>query len=91
MRYNRGMTVKLSKELSNALSGHDQIEAIDPATGRLFILTEKSLYDLSQQQQVHAAIQRGIEDMEAGRTMTIDESRRRCDVALDRFRNDVRD
>jgi predicted transcriptional regulator len=80
------MTAKLSKALSNALSGHDQIEAIDPATGRLFILTEKSLYELSYQQQVNAAIQRGIEDMEAGRTMTIDESRRRSDEALDRFR-----
>jgi predicted transcriptional regulator len=76
------MTAKLSKELSNALSGQDQIEA----TGRLFILTEKSLYELSHQQQVHVAIQRGIEDMEAGRTMTIDESRRRSDEALDRFR-----
>jgi predicted transcriptional regulator len=80
------MTAKLSKELSNALSGHDQIEAIDPATGRLFILTEKSLYELSHQQQVHAAIQRGIEDVESGRTITIDESRRRSDEALDRFR-----
>jgi len=80
------MTAKLSKELSNALSGQDQIEAIDPATGRLFILTEKSLYELSHHQQVNAAIQRGIEDMEAGRTMTIDESRRRSDEALDRFR-----
>jgi predicted transcriptional regulator len=80
------MTAKLSKELSNALSGHDQIEVIDPATGRLFILTEKSLYELSHQQQVHAAIQRGIEDVESGRTITIDESRRRSDEALDRFR-----
>ncbi|HUG69584.1 MAG TPA: hypothetical protein VMM76_17665 [Pirellulaceae bacterium] len=80
------MTAKLSKELSNALDGHDQIEAIDPATGRVFIVTEKSLYELSQQQQVKAAVQRGIEDMEAGRTMTIDESRRRSDEILDRYR-----
>lgn len=80
------MAPKLSKELSNALSGHDQIEAIDPATGRLFILTEKSLYELSHQRQAHAAIQRGFEDMEAGRTMTINESRRRSDAALDNFR-----
>lgn len=80
------MTAKLSKELSNALHGHDQIEAIDPETGRVFIVTEKSLYELSQQQQVHTAIQRGIEDMEAGRTVTIDESRRRSDEALDRYR-----
>lgn len=80
------MTAKLSKELSNALDGHDQIEAIDPATGRVFIVTEKSLYELSQQQQINAAIQRGIEDMEAGRIMTIDESRRRSDETLDRYR-----
>jgi len=80
------MTAKLSKELSNALNGHDQIEAIDPATGRLFVLTEKSLYELSHQHQVHAAIQRGIEDMEAGRTMSIDESRQRSDEAFEQYR-----
>ncbi|MCA9123938.1 MAG: hypothetical protein H6822_20520 [Planctomycetaceae bacterium] len=80
------MTAKLSKELSNALSGHDQIEAIDPETGRIFIVTEKSLFELSHQQQINAAIQRGVEDMEAGRTMTIEESRRRSNEALDRIR-----
>ena len=80
------MTAKLGKELSNALSGHDQIEAIDPATGRLFIVTEKSLYELSHQQQVDAAIQRGVDDLEAGRTITVDESRRRSDEVLDQYR-----
>ena len=80
------MTAKLSKELSIALSGHDQIEAIDPETGRIFIVTEKSLFELSHQQQINAAIQRGVEDMEAGRTMTIEESRRRSNEALDRIR-----
>jgi len=80
------MTAKLNKELSNALHGHDQIEAVDPETGRVFIVMEKSLYELSQQQQVYAAIQHGIEDMEAGRTMTIDESRRRSDETLDHYR-----
>ena len=86
MWYNWSTIAKLSKELSNALSGRDQIEAIDPVTGRLFILTEKSLYELSHKQHVKAAIQRGIDDMEAGRTMTIDESRRRSDEALDQYR-----
>lgn len=32
-------------------------------------MTEKSLYELSHQRQVHAAIQRGIDGMEAGRTL----------------------
>ena len=80
------MTPRLSKEMSSALHDHDQIEAIDPATGRVFIVMEKSLYELSQQQQVNAAVQRGIEDMEAGRTMTIEESRRRSGETLDRYR-----
>ena len=53
------MIAKLNKELSEAVNGRDQIEAIDPASGRLFVLTEKSVYELTQQQQVNAAIQRG--------------------------------
>jgi hypothetical protein len=44
------------------------------------------LYELSHQQQVTAAIQRGIEDPEADRTMTVDESRRRSGEVLDRYR-----
>ena len=52
------MIAKLNKELSEAVNGRDQIEAIDPASGRLFVLTEKSVYELTQQ-QVNAAIQRG--------------------------------
>lgn len=80
------MIAKLNKELSEAVNGRDQIEAIDPASGRLFVLTEKSVYELTHQQQVNAAIQRGIDDMEAGRTMTIEESKRKTDEALARYR-----
>lgn len=80
------MTAKLNKELSEAVAVHDQIEAIDPASGRVFVLTEKSVYELTHQQQVNAAIQRGIDDMEAGRTMTVEESKRRTDKILDRYR-----
>ena len=80
------MIAKLNKELSEAVNGRDQIEAIDPASGRLFVLTEKSVYELTHQQQVNAAIQRGIDDMEAGWTMTIEESKRKTDDALARYR-----
>jgi hypothetical protein len=38
------MTAKLSNELSSTLHGHDQFEAIDPATGRVFVVTKKCLY-----------------------------------------------
>lgn len=80
------MIAKLNKELSEAVNGREQIEAIDPASGRLFVLTEKSVYELTHQQQVNAAIQRGIDDMEAGRTMTVEESKRKSDQILDRYR-----
>lgn len=80
------MTAKLNKELSDAINGHDQIEAIDPVSGRRFVLVEKSVFELTHQQQSNAAIQRGIEDMEAGRTMTIEQSKRRTDEVLDRYR-----
>jgi predicted transcriptional regulator len=80
------MTAKLNQELSDAVDGRDQVEAIDPATGRHFVLVEKSVFDLTCQREVQAAIQGGIEDMEAGRTMTAEESKRRTTEALDPYR-----
>lgn len=64
------MTAKLSKELSDALNGADQLEAVDPATGRIYILVEGEVHRRAmqalQRQQDHDAIAEGIAQMEAG-------------------------
>ena len=80
------MTPEFTREQSDALGTEPQMEMVDPISGRTFVVIEKSFYAINHRERNVAAIQRGIEDMEAGRTMTIDESRRRSDEALDRFR-----
>lgn len=64
--YNCSMIPRLNKELSDALSGADTVEAIDPATGRHFVIIERSTFQLTQRTQVHDTIQRGLESVEAG-------------------------
>ena len=80
------MTPKLNKELIDAVDGHDQIEAINPANGQKYIIIERSVFELTQRQTVHDAIQRGIDDVEAGRTMPLEESKRRIEEDLEQFR-----
>ena len=36
--------VELSKELSDTLNGRDEFEAVDPATGRVYVIVEKALF-----------------------------------------------
>jgi hypothetical protein len=60
------MTPKLSKELSDAVSDREQVEAIDPATGRVYVIIEQSTFQLANRDRVHAAIQDSLSSMEAG-------------------------
>ena len=75
------MTPKLSTELSNALqASKGELEFIDPATNRTYVVVEQAVLARAkavlerQEQDDLAAVQRGIEDVEAGRTMPMDEA-----------------
>jgi len=80
------VTPTLNKELIDAFDGRDQIEAINPESGQKYVIIESSVFELTQRQIAHDAIQRGIDDGEAGRTMTLGESKRRTGEALEQFR-----
>ena len=73
------MTPKLSKELTDALKARDdgQLEAIDPETGRLYFVVDSAVHQRAMEalrrQEDHDAIARGLEDMEAGRVLPVDE------------------
>jgi len=70
------MTPEFTREQSDALGSEPQMEMLDPITGRTFIVIEKSFYAINHGDRNVAAIQRGLDDMEAGRGMAIEESRR---------------
>ncbi len=67
------MTVKLSKELSDALNGGEQLEAVDPATGRLYVIVDSTVFNQTCQAQTHQAIQRGIDSMETDGGLPLEE------------------
>ena len=75
------MTPKLNQELADALhASENPLSVIDPTTNRVYILVDydthqRAMAALHRQQSV-AAIQEGIEDMEAGRMQPADEAHR---------------
>ena len=70
------MTPKLSKELSDVLqaSGAQELEAVDPATGRVYVVVDSTLFKQTLAKQIHEAIQRGIDSMEAGGGIPLEEA-----------------
>ncbi len=75
------MSPKLSTELSDALqASKGELEFIDPATNRTYVVVEQAVLARAkavlerQEQDDLAAIKRGLEDVEAGRTMPLDEA-----------------
>ncbi len=78
------MNAKLSEELMNALDANgDELEFVDPRTNRVYVLVgQETLLRARaalerQQQEDMSAIQQGINDMEAGRTVSIGEAHER--------------
>ncbi len=67
---------QLTPEQSAALHGEPQTEMVDPSSGKVFVLIEKSLYDVQINSANIASIQRGIEDMKAGRGLPAAEARK---------------
>ena len=75
------MTPKLNAELSNALQiSEGELEVIDPATNRTYVVVEQAVLARAkavlerQEQEDLAAVKRGLQDVEAGRTMPLDEA-----------------
>ena len=74
------MTPKLNKELSDALHASDngEVQAIDPETNKMYVLVDGEVHhkamDALRRQDDLAAIQEGIDDMEAGRGMPVEEA-----------------
>ena len=75
------MTLKLSQELSDALHASEApLPVIDPTTNQVYILVDHDTHQQAmaalQRQRDVASIQRGIDDMEAGRMQPADEAHR---------------
>ncbi len=70
------MTPRLSKELSDALqaSGAEELEAVDPATGRVYVVVDRTLFTQTRAKETHEAIQRGLDSMEAGGGIPLEEA-----------------
>jgi len=82
--------VKLTEEQLAALKQQPEgVACEDAVTQRLYFLVDAELHqramDALRQVQDLTAIQQGISDMEAGRMMSIDESRARTEEALSRL------
>jgi len=87
------MNPKLSQELLNALhASEDELEITDPNTNRVYVLVDQeSLLRARaalkrQQQEDLSAIQQGIDDVEAGRTVPAKDAHRNIrDKLVSRF------
>jgi predicted transcriptional regulator len=83
------MAAKLTIEQSEALhQSGDSLPMVDPKTERIYLLVDQSVHQQAmealqrQRDDDMAAIQQGIDDMEAGRVMTLEESKARTEAAL---------
>jgi hypothetical protein len=84
------MNPKITPEMANALHANNgDVRVTDPDTQRVYVLVDddthrKAMEALKQREDLEA-IQSGLDDMEAGRSMSVDESERRTDEALAKF------
>jgi predicted transcriptional regulator len=84
--------VKLTEEQRAALRQHpDGIPCEDTVTQRIYFLVDAEVHRRAmealqrQEDEDKAAIERGLADADAGRTMTLEESQARTDAALSRL------
>ena len=70
------MIPELSKELSDALrqSGADRLSVVDPANNRVYVLVDAETLEALEQKQVQESIQAGLESMESGRGIPLDDA-----------------
>ena len=80
VRYNYGMTEKLTKELAAALqsTGSRELEVVDPETSRRYIIvdseTHRRAMEALRRQEDRDAIAEGLAQMEAGQGRPLDQA-----------------
>ncbi len=86
------MNKQLTTEQSDALrQSGDPLSLVDPRTHRIYVLVDQDVHQQAmdalqrQRDEDAAAIQQGLDDMHAGRGMSLDESRARTSEALARL------
>jgi predicted transcriptional regulator len=86
------MKAQLTTEQSDALNqSDDTLSLVDPRTHRVYVLVDQIVHQQAmdalqrQRDEDAAAIQQGLDDMHAGRGMSLDESRTRTLDALVRL------
>ena len=76
------MTAKLTKDQIAALhaTGENELEVVDPETQRTYFVVDAHVHrqamDALRLQQDRKAIAQGIEEMEAGEGISVDEARK---------------
>ena len=87
--YTEHMTPKpLTPDQTEALhaAGDQPLPVVDPTTNTLYVLVDQKTHEQAMQaleeQRSHASIRAGIADMEAGRTMSIEEARQRTEQVI---------
>lgn len=70
------MIPELSKELSDALrqSGADRLSVVDPANNRVYVLVDAETLETLEQRHAQQSIQAGLESMESGRGIPLDDA-----------------
>jgi predicted transcriptional regulator len=72
------MIAKLSEEQRAALTGHEgPLPVEDDETRQVFFLVDSQMFEALRREADRAAIREGIDDMEAGRVLTLEELDRR--------------
>lgn len=78
------MTPKLTNEQSAALhASGDEMRILDPSTNKFYVVVEQSMHQKAKaamklrEEDELAAVQRGIEDVKAGRTTPAEEAHKR--------------
>ncbi len=86
------MKAQLTTEQSDALNqSDDPLSLVDPRTNRVYVLVDESVHQQAmdalqrQRDEDMAAIQQGLDDVHAGRGMSLDVSRARTLDALARL------
>ena len=86
------MKAQLTTEQSDAMNqSGDPLSFVDPRTHKVYVLVDQTVHQQAmdalqrQRDEDEAAIQQGLDDMHAGRGMSLDESRARTSEALARL------
>ena len=85
------MQPEITPEMANALHANKgEVRVTDPSTQKVYVLvadeTHRRAMEALRQQEDLRAIQSGLDDMQAGRSMSIEESERRVDEALAKYK-----